>query len=58
MYKIPGRSFSTDNIIKDLSALTNYTITVRATNNGGFYSETSFTVKSKELGMLCLLIQI
>ena len=49
-YKIQERNFSTNNPITDLDALTNYTVTIRATNNKNLSSDISITVMTGELG--------
>ncbi|XP_067947071.1 receptor-type tyrosine-protein phosphatase delta-like [Watersipora subatra] len=48
-YKLTGRGYSTNMIIRDLNALTLYNITIRASNNEGLRSTKYITVKTGEL---------
>ena len=49
-YKVRTGDFAIDNPIRGLDALTNYTVTIRATNNINLYSDISITVRTGELG--------
>ncbi|XP_067947048.1 receptor-type tyrosine-protein phosphatase kappa-like [Watersipora subatra] len=48
-YKIPERSYSTKNVISNLNALTDYNLTIRATNNNGLSSKYYIVVRTGEL---------
>ncbi|XP_067947049.1 receptor-type tyrosine-protein phosphatase kappa-like [Watersipora subatra] len=48
-YKVPERSYSTNRVIRNLNALTDYNITIRATNNEGLNSKYYISVRTGEL---------
>ena len=49
-YKVGDREFSTDHPIRDLNALTSYTVIIRVTNNMDLSTEEIVIVETGELG--------